>query len=162
GRLQQLALQLPPDWEVEQVDTLPDDLLSHWRVLPEGAASVLHVMLKRVLTAPGSIVLSDDAKSSAASSARLTIRLRPAVRQGAAPGLRTGVPLPLPDLVPLRARWREGGLGIDYDKTLLEAGLNPRPPYQGGVGLPSPPSEEDCPWGKQLPDDYLPFRGEPF
>jgi hypothetical protein len=160
GRLHQIPLQLPPEWEVEQVESVAgDDLVSWWRVVPENNVSMLYVMLKRLLVAPGSV--SSQGNGSFASTGQFTVRLRPTPRKGTEPIVAPGLPMRLPDLVPVKARWREGGLGIGYDRTVLEASLNTVPVYRGGSGLLEIPSESECPWGNQPPQDYLPFRGEP-
>jgi hypothetical protein len=156
GRLQQIPLQLPLDWEVEQVDSVPADLVSHWQVLPQGNASILHLVLKRLLSAPAPGAKSEDAKSAALASARFTVRLRPLPKKDPLATLQTGTLLPFPDLVPLKAHWREGGMAIAHDPTLYEARIVPPP------ALPLSPPDEDGPWAKQVPEIYLPFRGEPF
>ncbi len=47
GQLFQLALQLPPDWEVDQVELSPAELRHYWSVRQEGGRSILVVDLQR-------------------------------------------------------------------------------------------------------------------
>src|SRR5262249_10805337 len=91
-----------------------------------------------------------------AAPPRLTVRLRPVRGR---PAGRDSATFPIPDSVPLGARWRAGALAVEDDEQ--------RYPADGKAGLPAalPPAGSDeadeYPWGSQTPDHYYPYRGQP-
>jgi hypothetical protein len=152
GRVFQLAVALPPDWDVERVQLTPADALRNWSPRVEKGRTVLVVELQRPLTPPPAG--KEEPGHSGLSSVRLTVGLHPAPAARPAearPGREQTYPFP--DLLPLGVRYREGGLAIEFDEMLYEGGVTT-------TALTSSP-EEEGPWGKQAPDYYYPFRGQP-
>jgi hypothetical protein len=158
GRLFALPLGLPAGWDVDRVQVSPADLLRTYDVRQENGKPTLFVELQRPL-APAGLKAPADARP-AIPTLRLTVQLRPAkdaerwADAGARKdGLGRTMTLPLPDLVPVGAKAREGGLAVEFDEGL----------YDGRVrtAAAAGPPEEDGPWGKQAPDYYYPFRGQP-
>jgi hypothetical protein len=157
GRLFQLHLGVMPGWEVEDVKPGPGsgDLVRTWAPVEDKGRRVLLIELQRALTPE--------------VTARLTAVLRaPHARAAAAAG-RT---LPFPDVEPLDAEYRTGGLAVSvtplYQARVSGASaLATAPPEgrrqkaEGRTILPSAfcllPSEE-VPWGGRTPDYYFPFR----
>ena len=90
GRLFQLAVRLPADWDVDRVDLAPEGLMRNWAVRTENNARVLVVDLQKALT-------------PAVRGTKLTVELRPA-----RPGEVLRKELPFPDAEPVGARFREG------------------------------------------------------
>src|SRR5207248_240889 len=78
----------------------------------------------------------------------MTVRLRPTQ---AGPG--TGRPLPFPDAEPLGARFREGALAVGFDEQVNQATVTPP--------LARSEADDEGPWGKQAPEHYYRYRGEP-
>ncbi len=133
GQLFQLPLRLPPAWEVDTVELTPTDLLRSWGVRSDKRGTRLLVELRRPLR-----------MGAGEATTSLVVRLR-----------RTDGPTgewPFPDVVPLGARYREGGLAIEFDEQT----------YRASVSSSFVPGEAIAggPWGKSNPDYYYPFRGE--
>jgi hypothetical protein len=152
GQLFQLPVLLPPDWRVEKVETTPAGLLRDWRVRGPAGRGTLLVDLTSPLT-PRS---NGDAERAAETIPRpaipsrtrlplLTVHLRPGW-----PGPITGKTLPLPDVVPLGARFREGALALDCDEQLFHLAV------RTSAERSQPDSEG--PWGAQLPEYYYRYR----
>jgi hypothetical protein len=129
GRVYDLAVALPAGWEAVSAEASPPGLLRGWGVRP------------------GNVLIAELSRPAEAEVG-LTLRLQPA--KG---GPLTGRDLPLPDLAPLGARYREGGLGISHDEQDLRARLKSE--AQPGI----PPA--DGPWADGSPEIYLPFAGQP-
>jgi hypothetical protein len=156
GPLFQLPVLLPPDWEVERVELNPPGLLRNRTVRTENGRPLLVVDLQRPLTA-GPLAATATAAPVAAAAVggggrprppTLTVYLRPIQA-----GDFVGKSLPFPDVVPLGARFREGALAIDFDEQVY------RPVFQPPLNGSEP--EEDGPWGRQVPDFYHAYRGQP-
>jgi hypothetical protein len=141
GRLFQLPFLLPANWDVVQVETTPADRLRGWTRSGEGSETRLIVDLSRPLT-PG---------PETTASLRLTATLRP--RRGAGLPNTTVAAVPFPDIVPLGARVREGGLAIEFDEQAYLPVVT--------ASAPAALAEEPGPWGRQLPDLYFAYRGQP-
>jgi hypothetical protein len=136
GRLFRLPLELPAGYDdVEAVTISPARLLRNWELKNERGKTLLLVDLARPLAPEGKL--------------RLLVRLRPS---SAPPH---GLAWPLPDLVPLGARLREGGLAIDFDEQRFEGRLT-------GAALTTIPPRDEGPWGGEVPDYYGTYRGEPL
>jgi hypothetical protein len=153
GQLFELPILLPDDWDIDEVELTPPQLLRSWGMRPSLAATsevgslaargqVLVVDLQRPLRAG-----PRPEGAGASRAATLILRLRP-VR----PGPVTGRKLPFPESVPLGALFREGALAIEFDEQTNEATVETR-------AVRSDRAEEDGPWGKQLPEYYFPYRG---
>jgi hypothetical protein len=153
GHLFQLPVALPPGWEVDRLQLNPPDLLRGRSVRTEGGRSVLLVDLQRAVSS--GTPAKTDASRPQAAPLRLTVWLRPTAGRGPAraPGGAAGLVYPFPDVVPLGARLREGALAIDYDESAYDA----RPTTAAQTSTP----DEEGPWGKQVPDYYYPYRGQP-
>jgi hypothetical protein len=151
GQVFQLAVALPPNWDVERVQLTPTDALGNWSPHVDKGRSVLLVELQRPLAPPAG---KEEPGHSAVGAVRLTVGLRPSPAAVRPVEARLGPEqtYPFPDLVPLGVRAREGGLAIEFDETLYEGRVNT-------TALPSSPDEEG-PWGKQIPDYYYPLRGQ--
>jgi hypothetical protein len=135
GRLFRLALELPAGYEVQRVETSPAGTLRSWEPRGEHGASMLLVALSHPLEPETPL--------------RLLVWLRPATSQ-------TGVlSWPIPQLVPLGARWREGALAIDFDDRRFEGLIK-------GSAMSTRPPEEDGPWGNKVPRYYGVYRGQPL
>jgi hypothetical protein len=128
GRLFQIAVGLPAGWEPEAAEAQPEGMLHGWGV----RGNMLLAKLARPL----------DGEAS------LLVRLRPSKA-----GPLVGRPLPLPLLVPVGARFHEGGLAIDYDEQAYRAA----PAVSSNTA--EPPAEG--PWGGRMPGLYYPFLGNP-
>jgi hypothetical protein len=149
GQLFQLPVLLPEGWEVEAVETAPVTLLrgSSVRHPPGGKGRpTLVVDLQRPLTPerPGAAAVAGRPRTPPA----LTVRLRPTQA-----GPVTGRPLPFPDAEPLGARFREGALAVDFDEQLYQATVTPP--------LARSEADDEVPEGKQAPEHYYRYRGEP-
>jgi hypothetical protein len=147
GQLFQLPVRLPEGWEVESVETAPASLLRGSGVRrPAGGKGrpTLVVELQRPLTPerPGAAAAPGRPRTPPA----LTVRLRQA-------GAVTGRPLPFPDAEPLGARFREGALAVGFDERLHQATVEPP--------LARAEADDEGPWGKQAPEHYYRYRGEP-
>jgi hypothetical protein len=135
GRLFRLALEVPAGYEVQRVETSPAGALRSWESRSARGASMLLVDLTQALEPETPL--------------RLLLWLRPATSQ-------TGVlSWPIPQLVPLGARWCEGGLAIDFDDRRFEGLIN-------GSAISTRPPEQDGPWGNKVPRYYGVYRGEPL
>ena len=139
GRLFQLAIRLPADWEVDSVDLAPDGPPRNWSVRTENGARVLVVDLQKALTPP---------EKSGARGPRLTVALRPAH-----PGDVLGKELPFPDAEPLGARFREGALAIGFDEQTHVVAVH--------TAAAEAPPEDDGPWQQDLPAYFYPYREPP-
>lgn len=128
GRMFEMSVALPAGWEAAAADLKPAGLLRGWGVR---AGNVLIADLARPLE----------------GEATLTLRLHPA--KG---GAMTGRELAFPDVVPVGARHREGGLGIDYDEQAFLASVK----TDAGAG----DAPADGAWGGRGPDLYYPFVGQ--
>jgi hypothetical protein len=152
GHLFQLPVALPPGWEVDRLHLSPPDLLRDWGVRPEAGRPVLRIDLQRPVSSP----VPGPSPGTRDQGPRLTVWLRPAPGQGPAkgpgPGTRDELSFPFPDVVPLGARLREGGLAIDCDESAYEA----RPDTRAPATTP----DEEGPWGKQVPAYFYPYRGQ--
>jgi hypothetical protein len=133
GRLFRLALEVPAGYEVQRVETSPAAALRSWEPKAQGGKPALLVDLAQPVTPEAPL--------------RLLVWLRPAAPQ-------TGIlSWPIPDLVPLGAQAREGGLAIDFDERRFEG-------HVGGVTATTAPPDEPGPWGNKPPDFYCPYRGQ--
>ncbi len=141
GLLFQLPLRLPAGWDVDTVEMEPADLLRNSGVRTDKGVSTLLVDLRRPLRPAGTI------PSGPPGMATLTVRLRPS-----APGSFIGQDLPFPEVVPVGADYREGGLAIDYDEQVHRAAVQT-------TAVSSEPTNSG-PWGRAVPDFYYPFKGE--
>ncbi len=135
GRLFQLAVRLPADWEVDHVDLAPDDLRRDWTVRTEKGGRVLLVDLQRALT------------PAEKRGARLTVGLRPA-----RPGDVAGKELSFPDAEPLGARFREGALAVGFDERTHQIRIE--------TAAAQAPPDDDGPWRKDIPSYYYPYRDQ--
>jgi hypothetical protein len=139
GMLFQLPLRLPAGWEVETVEMVPAGLLRTSSVKNSKQGPLLLVELRSPLSA------------GKTGEGALTLRLQPARDpSGARPVV--GRDLPFPDVVPLGATYREGGLAIDYDDQVYIAQV-------AADGVAGETAAEG-PWGKSAPGLYYPFKGE--
>jgi hypothetical protein len=158
GHLSQLPVALPPGWDVDRLQLDPPELLRNWTLRTEGGRAELLVDLQRPVS-PGQAASRPGPASAegrpAAGSVRLTVWLRRSAGHGPAPapGPAGALSYPFPDVIPLGARLREGALAIDLDESLYEARV------ESSARATTP--GEDGPWGKQLPDYYFPYRGQP-
>jgi hypothetical protein len=160
GHLFQLPVALPPGWDVDRLQLDPPELLRNWGPRMEGGRTVLVVDLQRPVS-PGPAARPDAPRPGlaearpAAGPVRLSVWLRPAAGRGPAAdrGAAGALSYPFPDVAPLGVRLREGALAIDLDESLYEARVDT--PARGTT------PGEDGPWGKQLPDYYFPYRGQP-
>jgi hypothetical protein len=155
GHLSQLPVALPPGWDVDRLQLDPPELLRNWGPRSEAGRTVLLVDLQRPVSPGPAAPRPGAAETRPAPGPRLTVWLRPSAGRGAAPdrGAAGALSYPFPDVVPLGVRLREGALAIDLDETLYEARVD-TPARATTPG-------EDGPWGKQLPDYYFPYRGQP-
>ncbi len=133
GRLFRLALELPPGYEPEAVITEQDGQIRNWETRTEHGKPTLVVELAQPLAPEAEL--------------RLLVRLGQPTTGALAQSL--------PDLVPLGARLREGGLAIDFDEQRFEGRVV-------GATLSTAPPGEDGPWRSNLPDYYGTYRGEAF
>jgi hypothetical protein len=142
GRLHQLQLGIPSGWEVERAESSPADLARTQTIIQGDNGAILSMELQYPLAAgqaaPGDMRFTN--------LARLNVILRPTH-----PSFTDESSLPIPDVVPIGARFREGSLAI---------GIDPR--FQAQVvGLKAePPSEDKGPWGKQSPDLFFSYHGQ--
>ncbi len=134
GPVFQIPLQLPPGWEVERVESDPPDLLA--AVTPDGQR--LRIDLQKAL--------------GTGAAARFTVELRcrpPRMDM-------SSDPIPLPDVVPIGARGREGTLAIRVGPGLQSA-VSAAPPADAKLsGEPALP-----PWGDAPADYVFPLRLTP-
>ncbi|MBY0522421.1 MAG: hypothetical protein K2R98_03445 [Gemmataceae bacterium] len=146
GRLFRLPVLLPPGYEIEHVELSPPELLRYWTVSPDKVRPTLTVDLDRAL--------------DPTTSARLNVRAR-LTQVRAVP--TAGLSLPVPDLVPMDARLREGALAISvaplYQAT--PSASVPAAPVETAVNADGGTRPGTLPWGKQALDFYFPFRGQP-
>ncbi|MBY0232306.1 MAG: hypothetical protein K2W96_23765, partial [Gemmataceae bacterium] len=129
GQLFRLAASVSPGWAVEAAETKPPGLLRSWSHRGRRFAAEFRRPLE-----PG-------------DEPAILLRLRPD-----APGPVAGRDLPFPDLVPLGARHREGGLAIDWDEQA----------FRGAARTAFPPGDvpADAPGLSPFADLYYPFQGE--
>jgi hypothetical protein len=149
GELFQLAVQLPAGWDIEGLD-MPADLLRTWNVrpdFPDKGKSTLLVDLQKPLT-PEDTKHSRPPGGGRPRGPTLTVRLH-----STQPANLTGREMPFPDAVPLGARYREGSLAIDFDEQTYE--------HVAKASAPETEADEDGPWGRQTPDLYYIYRGQP-
>ncbi len=147
GRLFRLNLELPADYEVERVEVTPTVQRRGWEVRNEHGRPTLVVDLEQPLVASRlltrGIPLMPDTPALT-----LVVDLRYRL-------LRPDAPLSwaFPDVIPIGARLREGGLGIDYDEQRYAA-------VPVGVKALNALPEEGS-WGKEPPPDlFYPYRGQ--
>jgi hypothetical protein len=133
GRLFRPVLGLPAGYEVQRVETRPEGALRNWEPRTEGGRPALLVDLAQPL--------GPDAPL------RLMVWLRPMAPPAGE------MSWPVPDLVPLGARLREGGLAIDFDEQRFEGHVT-------GAVMSTAPPEEPGPWGNKPPDYYGTYRGQ--
>ena len=134
GLLFQLPLRLPPGWDVEAVQSGANLSVRNWGERTTKAGRLLLVDLHQPLR-------------GGSSPATLTVRLRPSRDEPI-----TGRDLPFPDVVPVEALFREGGLAIDYDELIHIARVQTNAVVGEPVG--------EGAWGKIAPDLYYPCKGE--
>jgi len=135
GRLFRLPLELPAGFDdIESLTTMPRRLL-RWEMKAERGKSMLLVDLAQPLAPEAKLTLE--------------VRLRPS---SPSPG---ALAWEIPDLVPLGARLREGGLAIDFDEQRFEGRVT-------GAAMTTAPSGGEWPWGGETPDYYGTYRGEPL
>ena len=152
GQLFQLPVQLPAAWRVEKVEMKPDGLLGDWRVGSSAGKATLFVDLAHPL-GPRTNTDSERAADTSSRPATLprtrlpllTVHLRPGWS-----GPFTGKTLPLPDAVPLGARFREGALALDCDEQLFHLDVRTK--------AESSPPDNDGPWGNQLPEYFYRYK----
>jgi hypothetical protein len=132
GRLFRLALEVPAGYEVQRVETNPPAALRNWEPRSERGKPTLLVDLAQPLRPEAPL--------------RLLVWLRLTAPPGA-------LSWPIPDLVPLGARLREGGLAIDFDEQRFEGHVT-------GTLMTTAPPEEPGPWGTRAPDYYCSYRGQ--
>jgi hypothetical protein len=147
GLLFQLPVRLPAGWDVEGVETTPADLLRSSSVRKDKAGPFLLVDLRKPLG-----VGMPPGKGKEKRGPFLTIHLAPA-RDASGTKQITSRDLPFPDVIPVGAPFREGGLAIDCDEQIH------LPRVRTTASLAEPPAEG--PWGKTPPTFYYPFKGEP-
>jgi hypothetical protein len=136
GRLFQVRLALPRGWEVDQVK--PGDsnqLLRNWAPLEENQRGLLIVDLERPLLPQMPLPLTVRLRSSPA---------RPVSANS----------LDFPDIEPLDARIRAGGLAITVHPQYRVAISRPSVP----AALPEALGKGQTPWGRRIPDFYFPYR----
>jgi hypothetical protein len=147
GELFQLRLGIPLGWTVEQVRLVdPASKLSiphRWtseageRPMGRAARSLLIIEPQRPVRSRHQI--------------RLTIQLRKALNQ---PVPTSGRLLDFPDLEPLDARSRAGGLAITIDPLYKAAVFNPSVPASD----PDRSKQVRMPWTGHIPDFYYSYR----
>jgi hypothetical protein len=147
GRLYRLNLELPADYEVERVEVSPANQRRGWEVRNEHGRPMLVVDLEQPLVAsrelPRGLPLMPDIPALT-----MSVDLRYRLSRPDAP-----LAWALPDVIPIGARLREGGLGIDYDQQRYAA-------VPVGVKALSALPEEGS-WGKESPPDlFYPYRGQ--
>jgi hypothetical protein len=126
GRLFELPVLLPPNWQVDQVKLEPAGLLRTYHVVKEKGQSRLMVDLQEAL-------------GPRSNPAQLTLQLQPEKPEPGSPAVRM---LTLPQVVPLKSYLREGILAITVD-----------PVYEAEVqtSMTAAAAEDKGPWGRELP-----------
>jgi hypothetical protein len=167
GQLFQLPVLLPAGWVVERVEMNPSSLLRNSHERSVKGETTLYVELTRPLvsteearredrlrprplTAPehGSEGTAHPAAAGRSRVPTLTVHLRPA-----RPGLHVGrTEMPLPNAVPLGARFPEGGLALDCDPQLFHLDVR--------TTADRSEAEKEGPWS-QPPEHYYRYRGQP-
>ena len=168
GQLFQLPVLLPSGWVVERVEMNPSSLLRNSHVRTVKGETTLYVELTRPLVSAEEARRDDKvrprpltapehsgegtAHPAAAGRSRvptLTIHLRP-VR----PGLHVErTEMPLPNAVPLGARFPEGALALDCDQQLFHLDVR--------TLADRSEAEKEGPWS-QPPEYYYRYRGHPI
>jgi hypothetical protein len=133
GRLFRLALEVPPGYEVQQVETSPAAALRNWQPKNDRGKPTLLVDLAQPLAPEAPL--------------RLRVLMRPTVARAGT------LSWPIPDLVPIGASGREGGLAIDFDERRFEGQVS-------SAAMTTTPPDEPGPWGNKAPDYYCPYRGQ--
>jgi hypothetical protein len=152
GLLFELPLRLPHGWEVEAVETTPADLVRTSAVRADKAGPLLLVDLRKPLGVAarkderGKRKEEKDGSSPVVPPFRLTVRLRPARAEPI-----TDRDIPFPDVAPVGAPFREGGLAIDPDEQVHRAA------FRTAAAAAEPTGEG--PWGKLAPSVYYPYKG---
>ena len=136
GRLFQMAVRLPADWEVSRVDLAPAGLLRNWSVGRANGAPVLLVDLQKAVT---------PAEKPSQHGPTLTVTLEPARTDNI-----LGRETPFPDAAVLGARFREGALAVGFDEQRHRLEVK-------STAAEAPPVD-DGPWGKEIPAFYYPYR----
>jgi len=152
GRLHELPLIVPSDWEIEQVDATPRDVVRTWsvRTAPPELLSpgmdknraLLLVELQKPLQGAG-----DLGSEPRTAPLLLTVELR----GRSVPGVRGPWTAAFPDLIALGAQTVESNLGIEYDEDLSV------PTFQNAPAPATAP--ESSLWGMRTPDIYFTQRG---
>ncbi len=147
GRLYRLSLELPLDYEVERVEVTPSVQRRGWEVRNEHGRPTLLVDLEQPLIAsrelPHGIPLMPETPALT-----LVVDLRYRVSRPDSP-----LSWAFPEVIPIGARLRRGGLGINYDQQRYAAA-----PI--GVKALNALAEEGS-WGKEPPPDlFYPYRGQ--
>jgi hypothetical protein len=133
GSVFRLALQLPKDWQLDDVSFLPNDRVRAWHTVNSKKGPLLHLDLQNPLTpaVPGKLALQLRSASW---------RTVPA----------TGMTLGFPDVEPLDKCLRAGTLAIGVDPILrlsrIESSVSAAAPTQKG------------PWGQVEPDFAFAYR----
>jgi len=135
GRLFRLVLELPAGYDLEGVKTEQDGQIRNWETRTERGKPTLIVDLAQPLAPEAKLYL--------------LVRLRPLLPPSGA------LAWSIPDLVPLGARLREGGLAIDFDEQRFEGRVT-------GAAMSTAPPGEDYPRGWDVPDYYGTYRGTPL
>jgi hypothetical protein len=184
GHLVRLPLTLPPNYELERIDLNPPGQLRSWEVRRERGQTLLLVNLQQP-SSPGVGETLDVTRRGASSSdprsTPETLQLTVQLRSQATSGVRrdtVSLSFPFPDVVPLGARQREGGLGLDFDEQRYEpwvAGEGETAKSKKGekgkkpvpVSAPrrlrvSAPASSGGPWGKHLPAYFFPYGVQPL
>jgi hypothetical protein len=140
GQLFRLPVALPPDWQVDRVTTEPGDLLRNSAAFKDGGRSTLVAELNHPLA---------PVAAGRPATAQLRLELTPTTPWSLPAG---GGSFAIPAVNPLGAHVREGVLGVSVDP-LLRAELR-------ASASPAAPSEIG-PWGNQVPDHLVAYRGLP-
>lgn len=172
GRLFQLPILLPADWEVERVEFSTPGLLRNWSVRPPalplpgakdkpaphaGRSTLLVDLQKPLAPLPesgrrsGSPRPAGGTEVAGAPRARfpvLTVRLH---NVHALPLL--GREVQFPQAEPLGAHSRDGALAIEFDEQVVQPTIK--------ASVPEGEPEAEGLWGNRPPDFYFPFSGQP-
>lgn len=167
GSLFDLKIQLPEGWEPEDVKAVEAGIERWWIRTEKGGPSsgtsqgarTLVVQLEQPLKA------RDQSTRTTGDPLRtevtLLVRLRTRGKEEFLASIQQ--PIPLPNAVPLGARFQEGVLAIDLVNDAFTPVLKTnlmRGPQESSPGNPME-AIEPGPWGRFLPELYFPYRGEP-